>query len=154
MIITAYKTLTHQEVIIWANITEPKYTDKAIIYVNAIEKSKGNQSVTATKIAFASDLLSSNPECLELNEFLKKAQTYINSGEYEQASNILDSVIQGCKYLVSQSKLKDESPKGFTFSFDFGKNPYLKYVIGLFFVVMAGFVILTIQLKKSNEKES
>ncbi len=152
LIITAFKLMNHYEIVIWANVSEPKYRDKAIVYVNAIEKSKGNQSIVATKITFAQDLLNSNPECLELNEFLKKSQNLMEQKEYDEAAKIVDSVIQGCKYLVSRSKLRDESPRGIFLGIDFS-NRYLIFALVLFLLIIIGVTILTIKLKKSNEKE-
>ncbi len=153
LIITAYKLMNHYEIVLYANVTDPEYQDKAVVYVNAIEKSRGNQSVTSTKITFARDLLSSNPECLELNEFLKQAQAHMENGQYDKASDILDSVIQGCKYLVSQSRLEDESPSGFAIALDLEKTPYIKPILITFVVVMVGAIVLTIRAKKINEQK-
>jgi len=153
LVITAYKLLNNYEIILWANVTEPAYNDKVVIYVNAIEKTRGNQSVASTKITFARDLLSSNPECVELNEFLKKAQNSMNQGDYLQASEIMDSVIQGCKYLVSQSKLKDERPLGFLINMDLDRTPYLKPALIIFGLLMTAAIILSVKAKKNNENE-
>jgi hypothetical protein len=145
--------MNHYEIVIWANVSDPSYKDKAIIYVNAIEKARGNQSVTSAKITFAEDLLSSNPECIELNEFIRQAKDQIDNRNYEQASNILDSVIQGCKYLVSQSRLKDERPTGFTIGINLDSVPYLKPILIVFFILLTAGIVLTFKLKKANEKE-
>ncbi len=151
LIITAYKLLNQYEIFVWANVTEPNYRDKAIIYVNAIEKSRGNQSVTSTKITFAQDLLSSNPECLELNEFLKQALEYMDKQDYLKASQITDSVIQGCKYLVSQTKLKDERPTGLIIGFDLDKIPYIKPILLVFILLMSFAVFMTIKARRENQ---
>jgi len=125
------------------------YKDKAIIYVNAIEKSRGNQSVTATKITFANDLLNSNPECLELNEYIKEAQKHMAHEDYERASQILDEVIQGCKYLVSQSKTQETFyDKIFT---EVQINDPWVIVTASFIVIMTVTIVLTIRIKKSNK---
>ena len=153
LVLTSYKLFNHYEIIIWANVTDPKYQDKAVVYVNSIERTTGNQSVAATKITFARDLISSNPECLELNEYLKRAQDAMNQRDYEQASQILDSVIQGCKYLVSQSRLRDERPLGMIFGFDFSSNPYIMPLLILFILSLLVAIILTIRAKGKNEEE-
>ncbi|MEM3374203.1 MAG: Ig domain-containing protein [Candidatus Woesearchaeota archaeon] len=153
LIIKDYKLKNNYEIIIWANVTEPNYRDKAIIYVNAIEKTRGNQSITATKITFAQDLLSSNPECIELNEYLKKSLNYMEAKNYEEAEKIIDSVIQGCKYLVSQSKLKEESPKGLLLNLKI-TNPYIRGAIILTILAIITIVAMTIKLKKSNNEEN
>lgn len=153
LIIVDYKIYNNYEIVIYANVTEPKYKDKAVIYVNAIEKSRGNQSVTSTKITFAQDLLSSNPECVELNEFLKRARDLMEQEDYEEASKIIDAVIQGCKYLVSQTKIYDERPMAWVLDLGLDKTPYLKPVLAAFIIILIGTVIVTIKLKKSNDKE-
>ncbi len=154
IIITAYKLLNHYEIVVYANVSNPKYTDKAVIFINALEKSRGNQSVTSTKITFTEDLLSSNPECIELNEFIKKAQLYMESGDYDEASVILDSIIQGCKYLVSQRKLHEEKPDILRLPIDLNSSPYLKPALLVFAMFLITAVIMTIRMKKINDKDS
>ena len=152
LIIVDYQIYNKYEIVIYANVSEPNYNDKAVIYINALEKSRGNQSVTSTKITFAQDLLSSNPECVELNEFLKKARGLMEQGNYEEAAKITDSIIQGCKYLVSQSKLRDERPSAWVVTLGLDKNPYLKPVLIFFVIIVIASTVLTIRLKKANEK--
>jgi len=152
LVVVDYKLFSNYEIIVSANVTDPDYFDKAVIYVNALERTKGNQSVANTKITFARDLLQSNPECLELNEFLKKARNYMDLQDYEEAAKIIDEVIQGCKYLVSQSKLKDDSPTGWLVNIDFDKVPYLKPVLLVTIITIIAIVIMTVKIKKSNEE--
>ena len=150
LIIVDYKLYNNYQIIIEANVTDPYYKDKAVIYINALEKSRGNQSVTNTKITFARDLLNSNPECLELNEYLKKALNQIELNNYDEASRITDSVIQGCKYLVSQSKLDDQRPANLILNMS--KVPYLIPSLVLFTLLIGVAVIATIKAKKVNEE--
>ncbi|MBU0758477.1 MAG: hypothetical protein KKF44_10500 [Nanoarchaeota archaeon] len=111
LIITSYKTFSNYEIVVYANITDPDYSDSAIIYINSLEKTKGDMSVTNTKVTFARDLLSSNPECMELNEFMKLVELALQKKDYEEASKILDSIVQGCKYLVAQKNINVEKPR-------------------------------------------
>jgi hypothetical protein len=153
LVIEDYKIYNNYEVVIYANVSDPFYNDKAVIYVNALEKSRGDQSVTSTKITFANDLLSSNPECIELNEYLKRARNLMDQGDYDEASQIIDAVIQGCKYLLSQSKIRDERPMPLIFGINLERTPYLKPVLIAFFLIIIVSIILTLKLKKTNEKE-
>jgi hypothetical protein len=150
LIINDYKLFNNYEVILYANVTDPYYKDKAVIYINALVKSKGNQSVTSTKITFAHDLLNSNPECIELNEYLKKALNSYEKEDYEQAALITDSVIQGCKYLVSQSKLHDDRPESLFVRFN--DVPYLLPTLIIFFIMIGLITMLTLRAKKSNDE--
>ena len=110
--IWSYRALSTYELVITANVSNPDYQDNAVIYVNSIEKSLGRYSdeVTNTKITFARDLLEGNPECVELNELLRQAQIKADEENFEEANRILDSVIQGCKYLVNKGTKTEEKP--------------------------------------------
>jgi hypothetical protein len=110
--VSSYRSLSTYEIMVTAKVTNPDYKDNAVIYVNSIEKSLGRYSneVTNTKITFARDLLEGNPECIELNELLKRAQIKADEENYEESNRILDQVIQGCKYLVNKAEISEEKP--------------------------------------------
>jgi hypothetical protein len=110
--ITSYKSRATYEIKITANVSNPDYQDTSIIFVNSIEKGMGRYSeeVTNTKITFARDLLEGNPECIELNGILERAITLISKGNYEEANKLIDSAIQGCKYLVNMEQKQVEKP--------------------------------------------
>ena len=57
---------------------------------------------------YIEDLLSTNQECLELNEFLKKAQNLIAEGETTEASLLLDQIMESCKYLIAPREKRPE----------------------------------------------
>jgi hypothetical protein len=82
------------------------YTEKTKVFVNSLLKAAGNESQVNTKLAFAEDLLSNNPECLELNEFLKKVKKEIAEKNNEKADKMLDQVMESCKYLIAPKKEK------------------------------------------------
>ncbi|MFH2020765.1 MAG: hypothetical protein ABIJ34_05085 [archaeon] len=152
LIIKDYKIYNNYEITITANVTSPAYKDKAVIYINALEKTRGNQSVSATKITFASDLLASNPECIELNEYLKKALQLMEEKDYEGAAKITDSVIQGCKYLVGQSRLKDDAPG--KIYIDMQKIldiPNIKIISAVLLSLIIILTVLTIRQKRMND---
>jgi hypothetical protein len=115
--VESYKTYGTYEILVEANAdatsvaedgTEKTstYTERTKIFVNSLLKSSGNESQVNTKLAFAEDLLSNNPECLELNEFLKKVRKEIADNNKEKANTMLDQVIESCKYLIAPSKEK------------------------------------------------
>jgi hypothetical protein len=78
-----------------------KFTEKSKIFVNSLLKSESNESQVETKLAFAQDLLTSNPECLELSEFLKKIRQKYAEEKPQEADRMLEQVIESCKYLVA-----------------------------------------------------
>ncbi|NQU78360.1 hypothetical protein HQ545_01185 [Candidatus Woesearchaeota archaeon] len=115
--VESYKTYGSYEIIIEAEADaisaasdgttkKSKFTERAKIFVNSLLKAEGNESQVNTKLAFAEDLLSSNPECLELNEFLGKSRDMIDQGKIQEAGKMLDKVIESCKYLVAPKEKK------------------------------------------------
>jgi len=110
--IVSYRSLPKYEIVITANVTNPNYQDSVVIYINSIEKGLGRYSeeVTNTKITFARDLLEGNPECLELNELLIRAQAELDKGNLEEANRLIDTAIQACKYLVNMGQKEIERP--------------------------------------------
>ena len=99
------------------------------------------------------DELKTYPECVELNEFLKKSRELMEQQNYEEAAKITDAVIQGCKYLVSQSKLVDERPTNWVLNLGIDKVPYLKIALIMFVLAMIVTATITFKLKKSNDDE-
>ncbi len=86
--------------------------EKVKIFVNSLLKAKGNESAVKTKLAFAEDLLSSNQECLELNEFIEKAKKLIEAGKDKEATVMLDKIVESCKFLISpKEKLSTKAPE-------------------------------------------
>jgi len=109
MTVEGYRVGGIYEITIIANVTEPPYTDRAKIYLNSIEQSSTGAKLR-TLVRFARDLLKANKECQELEEVLNKAEQRVLENDYEEALELLDSIINGCKYLISQEQ-KKEAPK-------------------------------------------
>jgi hypothetical protein len=110
--VESYKTFGTYEVLIEAeaeaeSVAEDgtkrmsKFNERAKVFVNSLLKAEGNDTAVNTKLAFAEDLLSTNPECLELNEFLGKVQQKYKDGDDADAARMLEQVIESCKYLVA-----------------------------------------------------
>lgn len=102
--ITPYKTYGSYEIIITASVESPRFEDTAKLFINSLEKGEWNETQLNTKVDFARDLLTTNPECLELNELIEEAQKAIQEGLYEKANSLLESTIEGCKYLISEKE--------------------------------------------------
>ncbi len=87
------------------------FVDDATIYVNALEKGKDDLEAINSRITFARDLLSDNPECSELVGVLDSAASDPNSTSLE----LINNVIGGCKYLMSSGNNRSNSlPKSFS----------------------------------------
>ncbi|MBR9676418.1 hypothetical protein GOV05_05400 [Candidatus Woesearchaeota archaeon] len=112
LIVTPYRNKPNYEITVYANVTDPKFTDKVTILVDSLEKSKGDETLTNTKITYAQDLLSSNPECLELNEALGIIRNNLEkTGNQEAAISRIDEIINMCRYLTSTKQPLDEKPE-------------------------------------------
>jgi hypothetical protein len=134
-----------------ANVSDPRTGDSASIFLNSIEKSKTGKDVQ-TKVTFAQDLLNQNPECLELNELLVKAKADFENGvNPEEAAQIVDGVIEGCKYLVSVSKKSEQRPQT-VFEKVLAKE-YRPYLI-IFLAIAAFTAIAIIGVKWAKKRET
>ncbi|KYK24936.1 hypothetical protein AYK26_06460 [Euryarchaeota archaeon SM23-78] len=148
MMVENYRLGENYEIKIIANVTEPHASDSALVMLNSIEQTEEGEDVE-TKVTFAQDLLNENPECMELNELLEKAKVEVEEGSREVASKMVDSVINGCKYLVSISKKAEQKPQ--TVISRFLKEENIKY----FLVFLGGLVViilLVLIIKKSKVK--
>jgi hypothetical protein len=123
---------------------EPEYQDSAIILVNSLPNL--NQS-----IKFVRDLLSTNPECLELYELLEDAKRSVEQGQYGKARTLLDNAIQGCRYLISaRREIKIEAPKqsmlvGFIIR---NKIPLIVLLIVTILFIIGSLIFVKIQTRK------
>lgn len=94
-----------------ARIASLDYVDSASIYVNALERGKEDIESLKSRIGFARDLLSDNPECAELVEILDQAEREIDTVSME----VINNVINGCKYLIGDVSTPSSAlPKSFT----------------------------------------
>ncbi|MFH1173890.1 MAG: hypothetical protein V1725_02030 [archaeon] len=105
-----YRSNGTYELQVVAKVASPEYEDRATIFVNSLEKSSSGDEVN-TKVTFARDLLGSNPECQELNELLTRAEDAILAGNTTQGVELINAVIEGCKYLVNKVRLNQEQPQ-------------------------------------------
>ncbi|MEK6967810.1 MAG: hypothetical protein AABX51_04220 [Nanoarchaeota archaeon] len=106
LVIRSFKSLGTYEIIVKANVSDPEYLATASFFVSSIELGSANESQFNTRITFARDLLTENPECLELTEQLTKAQGFLKEKDYNSAEQILTQVIEDCRLMIS---LKDDT---------------------------------------------
>jgi hypothetical protein len=107
--VSNYRLGENYELLVAANVTDPPFEDSALILLNSIEQS-GDGADYRVKVTFANDLLNENSECQELNEVLSQAKMRIAEGDIVQGTELVESVINGCKYLVSMQQRIQEKP--------------------------------------------
>jgi len=146
LMVDNYRLGEDYQIRINANVSDPYTSDSALVMLNTIQQSKIGKDVQ-TKVTFAQDLLNENPECLELNELLTKAKEEISKGSTEEAGLMVDSVIEGCKYLVSISKKSEQKPE--TIVTKIIRKENMKYVLP--FLALAGIIIITLLSVKKRK---
>jgi hypothetical protein len=107
--VTNYRLGSNYEILVKANVSDPKYEDQALVLLNSIEQAQDGSDVSV-KVTFANDLLNEHPECQELNEVLSEAKKKIADGNLKEGEQLVTSVIDGCKYLVSTQQRIQEKP--------------------------------------------
>jgi hypothetical protein len=147
-----YKSEGHYEIRLSANVTVPQYLDTATIFINSAEmRSEGEE--LENKISFAKDLLSSNPECQELNELLAQAKVELGNENYVGTAKIVDNVINGCKFLVNDAKNNKEMPdRNFIKTFEWKKSYSDYLIIGIFGILFLASLYYI--LKKDNPEQN
>lgn len=152
--VTNYRLGENFEIKIDANVSTPPFSDSATVLINSLEREDIGQKIQ-TKVTFARDLLQSNPECLELNELLKRAEDQITKGDYENALRNVDSVIEGCKYLISQKdekKPEEQKPLNWFQNLIAKSNKYLLFILlGLVLILLIIAPLIVIRIRKSRE---
>lgn len=109
LIITNFRVDGSYEILVSALSQDPEVNDTAIIFINSLDQSQEGEA-TQARVTFARDLLAGNPECLELNELLRQAEQAIQTNQLSEAQNLIDASIQGCRYLISESNRREETP--------------------------------------------
>ncbi|MCF7872102.1 hypothetical protein K9L97_03645 [Candidatus Woesearchaeota archaeon] len=142
--ITNYRTDGPFEITIYASVQEPNFVDSTTILINSMEQTNEGKEIEA-KVTFARDMLSENPECRELTDLLERADRALKSLDYEQSLNLVNGVINGCKFLINEEKImRRETPSIIDKSFDFIGTNAEKLVIGsgvLLILTIAFYVV-------------
>jgi hypothetical protein len=86
-----------EEVLIQAVVRDPEVTDSAKIFITIVAVPKE----IVEKIKFVKDLFKENPECLELNELLTRAEGDIAAKQYDAALEKVNTAIDKCKDLIT-----------------------------------------------------
>ncbi len=111
MVISAGQVYGDYDVTVKAQVGEPKFNDTAVMTLTGLIKGNESKNQINTKIAFTKDLITSNSECREFSEMVQEAHNYIKSGDYKKANTLLNTALEGCKYMMTLKKLNETSPK-------------------------------------------
>jgi hypothetical protein len=82
---------------VYANSTSPQVKDSTVIQIELVQNI--SQRINSVK-----DILTLNPECLELSELVVKAEKAIAEHRYDSAASLLDTAVEGCRSLLLQKQ--------------------------------------------------
>ena len=153
LVVTSYTSQGTYEIQIVANITDPQISDAAVVLINSIEKGTYSPEELNTRIAFTRDLLAANPQCLELNELLVRAEQSLGDGELGEAGELLGVVLESCRYLVTtEEEAAPQSGAEWLYSRVFGTLPskralrYILYTLAAFGVLLLSVAVERLRL--------
>lgn len=131
------------EVLVIAEAQNPSVNDSAVLFINSLEQTSEGAAVL-TKITFARDLLTNNQECLELNELLQQAQNAIRTSQYQTANDLVQSALDGCRFLISESNRRVETPGRFSIQ-ELFRAQYANYALILAIVTVLIIIATLLQ---------
>ncbi|MFH1211980.1 MAG: Ig-like domain-containing protein [Candidatus Woesearchaeota archaeon] len=149
LVVSNYRTTGTYEIMLKANIANPQFEDSVLLVVNSIESLLEGEKIKQ-KVTFARDLLNDNPECQELNELLDRAEQSLAAGDLQKALKTVDSVINGCKYIVNNIKDRpEENPKPILERLsNLSRDEYI--IIGSVLIVIVGLSLSWLILKRAK----
>ncbi len=145
---TGYRLGENFEIEVNATVADPEFQDSSLITFNSIEQRMQGEE-TEVMVTFARDLLNKNEECQELEELLNEAQTAADNNNYDEAREMLNTVISGCQYLVSNTQIQREEPT--RFELDFLQEFNWFYVGAITLLVIFITTIIVIEMKIRSE---
>ncbi len=131
---------------IFGNVTNPKFSDWGEFYIEVLAM---DESEIAQLLVFTEKLISENPECLELTEFVKEAKGFFDSGDLVKSQKLVAKIIEACEESISSNEQHRYNIKNI--------NPIIWYIlIGVCLgIVIVSIVYLNnrIKFKKYNDEE-
>jgi hypothetical protein len=137
------------EIRVNVNVTEPRFTDGASVIVGGLEQS-GAGDDREVRVTFARDMLSDNPECQELNDYLDMAQQMLASGQVREAGELVNAIINGCNSLIRGEEFRLETPglvRRFTSFSDEYSSDIILWVGILTTMTIGLYVVLSVKEK-------
>ncbi len=158
LILTNYRDPGSYELEIHANVSDPSFSDSALIIINSLEEKHEGETLE-TKLSFARDLLDNNGECQELVELLRRAEDSLAEGNEEETSRFLDIAINGCKHMIAEynkQSIKEEPGNinlviGRDFLKDLFNNKTVLITIGI--LILVSVVALLFARKWMSKKK-
>ena len=134
------------EVVVTAEVGDPPFRDSVKYFVNVAPPDPLD---VKEKIVFVKDLFKENPECLELNEVVSRAEKALNDKKYDEAASLIGTAIEKCKDLITSKS--EEKPISTTKA---GMQKFLMLIILYLTTAIIGlYMIRKIRQKRRERKE-
>ncbi|MBD3209638.1 hypothetical protein GF367_04455 [Candidatus Woesearchaeota archaeon] len=153
MYVENYREGEPASIIVSATVVNPDYVDSTVVMINSLEKQDVGEDVES-KVTFARDLLNDNPECQELNELLVRAEEERVRQNYDEAIKLVDTAVNGCKYLINEQLAPEaEQPKSFFSVMTISPKQLPALIIGglIVLIMLVLGVLLIISGKKTGK---
>ena len=140
------------EILINATSKSPKYTDWGKIY---LELMPINESQVRDLIVFTQELISGNPQCIEITEILKEADKSLQAGDYINAKLKANEALNSCKEAISQVSVPRLRIPDFIKSLRLDSYLFLIILATVVIAIIAGLVYYFVErrgIKNMQEK--
>ncbi|MFP4567742.1 MAG: hypothetical protein ACLFN8_02240 [Candidatus Woesearchaeota archaeon] len=155
LIISNYRAQGPLLINVYAEIEEPDFVDSDTIVIAGLEMAGDSPQSVRALVTYARDLLSSSPQCAELNDLLDNAARVLEQGLAEDALRLIDAAINGCQYLLSQEEIsRRENPGALRAGLTFTSEYWSEIILGsiaLIFIAIVFYVFAFIRLSLKNK---
>ncbi|MDD5177715.1 MAG: Ig-like domain-containing protein [Candidatus Nanoarchaeia archaeon] len=100
-----------RDITVKAIVSDPSVTDSIKFFVSLLEFGLEDKQLVKEKLRYLKDMLNENPECLELQEYINKADMELATGRFSQAMELTRQGIEGCKEIVLTLQEKEQAQK-------------------------------------------
>jgi hypothetical protein len=157
LIVSDYRVFEPLRINIVANVSSPSFADSETLIIAGLEMAGDNPENARALVTYARDLLSSSPQCAELNDLLNDAQSLIDEGLTEEALRLVDAAVNGCKYLLSEDEIKrNEQPGALRLGLNFSSKYWSEIIFGAIAVILLAivfYVVAYVKISLKNKKE-
>ena len=155
LFLSNYRALSPLLITILAEVSEPDFVDSESLIIAGLEMAGDDPQSVRALVTYARDLLSSSPQCAELNDLLDNAQRVLEQGSVQEALRLIDAAINGCTYLLSEDELlRREQPGSLRTGLDFTSQYWSEIVfssIALIFIAIVFYVLAFFKFSFKNK---
>jgi hypothetical protein len=133
------------EIKLYANVTDPKFTQEESLYVEVIEVIE--KTGVMDRILLAQELFEENPECIKLKDLLVKCWELLDEDKVMDAKMMIVEAISKCRNLVTNKEfpLQEKEERGIFF---------ILLLVGIIILLILFIFhwLRSIKLKKKNRR--